>query len=56
MRLIKNYHVKEDKIYGLKPDNYDDFCRINFTNEKKRAYEDWIQYYKKRGFLEKYTK
>ena len=54
IRLIKIKYKGENEIYGLKPDNYDDFCRINFTSKKKRASEDWIEHYKKRGFLETY--
>jgi len=51
IRLIK---IKSREVSGLKPCDYDDFSRINYPGDKKK-YEDWIEYNKKRGFLDKFS-
>ena len=52
--LIKQKHKNSSDIGGLKPDNYDDFCLINYLEKNKRNEKDWIEYYTEKGYLEKY--
>lgn len=59
IRLIRNkykYSYKDDDIYGLKVENYDDFRKINYPNENEVKYKDWIQWGEDDGYVLNYKK
>ena len=54
LTLLKQKYKNSAEVNGLKPDDYDDFCRINYPGKKKRSQKDWVEYYREKGYLEKY--
>ena len=54
LTLLKQKYKTFGEIAGLKPDDYDDFCRINYPGKKRRYDKDWVEYYTEKGYVEKY--
>lgn len=55
IRIKYQYTYRDDDIYGLKVEDYNDFVKINYPNEKENKYKDWIQYGEDDGYVKKYN-